>query len=78
MSDFRLSPFEMKMLMHHACTSEPFETRATSELVADSLKHLHSSGLIDRTDFPAATDKGRAWLDRALSTPLPVQEWVWR
>jgi hypothetical protein len=77
MTDFSLSPFEMKMLLHHACSPEPFETRATADLVSQSLAHLHGAGLIDRVDFPSATDKGRAWIAKALSTPLPVQEWIW-
>lgn len=77
MSEFRLTPLEMEMLLHFYCRPTPFETPANADLVSQSLRRLHDAGLIDRMDFPSTTDKGRAWVERALSTPLPVQKWVW-
>jgi len=78
MSDFSLSPFEMKMLMHYHCSPEAFDGgTATSELVRSCHVKLVAHELLCRGEEYQITERGRAWLDRALSTPLPVQKWVW-
>ena len=45
-----------------------------SEAGKSAKKDLRELELTDQTN--RITDKGRAWLDRALATPLPVQKWV--
>lgn len=37
---------------------------------------LRNKGLIDREDFPAITDKGRAHVEALLNAPLPEQRWI--
>jgi hypothetical protein len=82
MSEFSVTPFEMKMLIHYACSPGPFESPATRELVDSAHHMLWMANLLDiEAEDRAAvkiTSRGRAWLERALSTPLPSQEkWVW-
>ena len=82
MSEFSVTPFEMKMLIHYACSPGPFESPATRELVESAHRNLWTVDLIDIVAEDRAvakiTSRGRAWLERALSTPLPSeQKWVW-
>lgn len=77
MSEFHLSPFDLRVLIHYLGTSEPFPSRASPSLVEDSIAHLCRAGLIASKDCPAVTEMGRAWIDKACTTPLPVQKWVW-
>lgn len=43
----------------------------------EARRWLFGQGLIDALEgSPAITKKGKAWVERALSTPLPIQTWV--
>jgi hypothetical protein len=79
MSEFGLTPFEMKMLLHyHACPGL-YTSRATPELMAESHRRLVDAKLIHESTPPhyAITERGIYWVEKALSTPLPVRRWVW-
>lgn len=80
MSTFSLSPFEMGVLMHYARRSgEPFESNAAEHLTRETHCNLSHYGLLFTSSGGVRyeiTDRGLAWLDMALSTPLPVQKWV--
>ena len=39
-------------------------------------REMSEMGLIYGHNLPRITEKGKAWLDKALSTPMPVQKWV--
>lgn len=85
MSDFRVTPFEMEMLLyyarfgsdggdHYKCVSA-----ATQCLLERTHDHLKQAGLIWTASGGVrwgVTEKGQAWIDMALSTPLPIQKWV--
>src|SRR5689334_11400944 len=81
MSAFSLSPFEMKVLLHYHVSPLAFRSNATQELVNTSHMTLTNAGLLNYgMNTPHGyeiSEKGRSWLHRALSTPLPVQKWVW-
>jgi hypothetical protein len=77
-----MTPLALEMLVY-------FCTRAVPE--ADPFPNIHlnpqqeivrwmeDAGVIRQSghkDKPIATDKGRAWLDMILETPMPVQQWI--
>lgn len=43
----------------------------------EARKWLYLNGIIDSGDFPTITDKGRSWIERMMSTPMPTQKWVY-
>lgn len=75
------TPLHLEILLHALVQGTPFPR--SSEGITEYRDHLVLAGLIElETDTDVAmtfviTDKGRAWLDRALSTPLPTMKWVW-
>lgn len=78
-----LSPNEMKILLAAFRTPEPIwvgaqpgtatvsQTRAIAHLVAEDLVIPVVTGQCQ------ITERGRAWVERALATPLPHQQTVW-
>ena len=85
MSDFRVTPLEMEMMLyyarfgsdggdHYKCVSP-----ATLSLLEDTHDMLKQAGLIWTASGGVrwgVTEKGRTWIDMALSTPLPIQKWA--
>lgn len=77
MNDFRLTPFELHILLHYLGSAEPFRSSADPELVRMSITNLADYGFFDRIVLPAPTEMARAWITKACATPLPVKKWVW-
>lgn len=72
---FSLTPFEMKALLDIWAES-PWGSNACKALREETMRKLIEAGLIEMRGFDnVITDKGRAWVYRVLSTPLPVQRW---
>jgi hypothetical protein len=70
------SPHDINVMLHHYCVKSKWPYGATDAYKA-SLEHLHHYGLIDRADeFSAPTDKGRAFIELILNTPVPVAKFV--
>lgn len=83
--EFRLTPFEMEAMLYYARFGsdggESYQSvsPATHALVEQTHDLLKENGLLWTASGGlrwGITEKGRAWIDMALSTPLPVQKWV--
>lgn len=75
---FKLTPNELRVLLGYVINISISTARV------DDIPHrnqLERYGLVAKVESPQCnyviTDKGMAWLDRALSTPMPVCRWVW-
>lgn len=76
MSEGRIwTPYEIKLLLHLHTTPEPWPLAHTDHY-RSTMSRFESIGLIDRTDFPAVTWKGKALVDMWCSQPHPVAIWV--
>lgn len=71
-----MTPLHLEILMHHYVSPTPF--RATGEVIAQYTQNLIDMGLLRcETHCILTTDKGKAWFERVLNTPMPTQKWVW-
>jgi len=72
----RLTPLHLKLLIHAYVHPEPWPYQ--NETVAEYLRHLESSGLIEpchNTDYYVCTDIGKAHMEQLLTLPFPTQGW---
>lgn len=71
------SPHDIEVLLflHYSPSNTPWRNGDTPAW-RDSKATLHRLGLIDRTDFPCVTDKGRALIDMWCAQPVPVAVYV--
>jgi len=80
-----MTPLALEMLLWF-CTrtaeAGPFPNLKTHEPQKEIRNWMLADGIIEPWDFFSrepiyrATDKGRAWLDMILATPMPEQKWV--
>lgn len=73
-----LTPLHLEIIMHHYISRSPF--RNDTEAIRSYRQYWIEEGCIEPLDGNQAygvTDKGVAWIEKALSTPMPVQKWVW-
>jgi hypothetical protein len=73
-----MSPFHLEILMHYLVSPAPFRT--DNQTFREYRQYWIETGCIEAGKSSGeycVTDKGRAWMDKALSTPMPVQKWVW-
>jgi hypothetical protein len=70
-----VTPFEIEIILHHYASRGAFP-RMLAPLYEPTVAHLVDIGLLDREDFPAVTDKGRAYVSMLLATPLPTPAWI--
>mgnify|MGYP001171530968 CR=1 FL=1 len=73
-----LTPLHIKILLHYYVTFEPFSP--DTETFRSYREFWIASGCLEYEggDTPyVVTGKGKAWLERVLSTPMPTQKWVW-
>lgn len=71
------SPHDIEVLLFLHCrpSNTPWPNGDTPAW-RGSKEKLHRYDLIDRTDFPSVTDKGRALIDMWCSQPVPVAMFV--
>ena len=69
------TPNNLDILLHYHCSSAQHE-RFDAPAVQEGIAYLVQQGLLDRADFPAVTDKGRAYIEHILAVPFPEQAWV--
>ncbi len=71
-----VSPLTMKIALLCYYGGSPVEIAEQwgSAPGIEARRWLYEQGVIDRDGY--ITDKGRAWIERALSTPMPRQAWV--
>jgi hypothetical protein len=71
-----MTPFHLEILLHYSYSNQPFE-RATASAHDEVARDLVKLGVLEVCgDGYQGNDKGRAWVDFMLKTPLPVQKWV--
>lgn len=74
----KLTPLHLEILIHHFVSPEPFSRNSeTSRSYSDELIEL---GLLETgasTGIFCITDKGKAWLEHVLETPMPTMKWTW-
>lgn len=65
---------DLEILLWFRTRGGDFERRKTPA-VEESITRLQKEGMLNRTDFPAITPKGDAFMDHILNIPFPVQRW---
>ncbi len=79
MSEFRLTAGAMQMLLHYYTSPEPFRGRGNVRFDEECHNILNDCDLIFTASGGARweiADKGRAYVEMVLETPLPVQKWA--
>ncbi|WP_226623101.1 winged helix-turn-helix domain-containing protein [Brucella anthropi] len=68
-----MTPYMLEILMHHHCSRSAF-SRETAPAYKSTVDELVKLGLLERIEFGfvQSTERGRAYLDMVLATPLPV------
>lgn len=78
-SSHLLTPEELRVLLEYHIRGGLGMTTDVS--IVGHRQRLIEYGFLARIAFGhqvyTVTEKGRVWLDRALSTPMPVCRWVW-
>ena len=73
-----LTPLHVEIIMHHYISPGSF--RADTETIRSYRQYWIEEGCIEynggETTY-VVTDKGKAWIEKILSTPMPTQKWVW-
>lgn len=74
----KLTPLHLEILLHHFVSTVAF--RHDNECVQNARNDLMTLELLDSYEasgFFLVTDKGKAWLEHVLATPMPTHKWVW-
>ena len=80
-SSHLLTPDELRVLLEYHIRGGLGMTMDVS--IMGHRQRLIEYGFLTRVDsgtgqqMYTVTEKGRVWLDRVLSTPMPVCRWVW-
>jgi hypothetical protein len=75
-----MSPSDLEVLIHcHAIAG--IHPRADAPAVRDVLERFRSNDIIeecsgDRRGEFYTTERGKAWLEMILRTPMPVEAWI--
>lgn len=76
-----MSPLKLTILLHYYASSEDFDPGNPN--ISMFLNELFNEGLLDESvkddnideTYHYLTDKGRAYIDYILATPLPTMKW---
>lgn len=68
------SPSNLELLLHCYYSTEAHPRRG-APAVEEGIEYLQRHGMIDRADFPRATEKAEAFIKHLLAVPFPVQRW---
>lgn len=77
-----MSPLALDILVWYSTRAaaagsfENFDMQPQQEIITYFVAQGILTPDIDVPDFYRPTDKGRAWLDMILDTPMPVQQWL--
>jgi hypothetical protein len=75
-----MSPSDLEVLVHcHACVG--VHPRIDAPAVRDAIERFRSADIIEECSHPRrgefyTTDKGKAWLEIILRTPMPTKAWI--
>lgn len=74
----KLTPIHLEILIHHFVSPEPFSRN--SDTIQEYHNDLLGLELLETgasTGIFCVTDKGKAWLEHILETPMPTMKWTW-
>lgn len=78
-----MTPYDLKLLLHIYVTPINFEHAGTEHYEGVIQDFLMRGIIKQETEFSyhnehgyALTEKGKAWLEMILSTPVPVNRWI--
>jgi hypothetical protein len=75
-----MSPSDLEVLVYcHARVG--VHPRIDAPAVRDAIERFRSAGIIEEYSYPKhrefyTTDKGVAWLEMILRTPMPIEAWI--
>jgi DNA-binding PadR family transcriptional regulator len=75
-----MSPSDLEVLIHcHAVAG--VHPRFDAPAVRDAIYRFRSDGIIEEHSLPCrnefyTTEKGKAWLEMILRTPMPTEAWI--
>lgn len=78
-----MSPFQIKIMLHHYCTtSQPYDGEESATAVASTIQELVKDEMLlfsfpENTSNYKITEKGKAYVEKLMSIPLPVETTVW-
>jgi len=67
---------DLEVLFHYRCCPTVAWPYGETPAHGTTVSKLVEAGLMDRADFPAVTERGLAFIDMLLATPVPVQKFV--
>lgn len=72
-----MSPAHLKVLLHIYTTNQK-HAAADESWFKDLIGQWERSGIVSQKDDGRldCTEKGNAWVDSILATPLPIQMWL--
>lgn len=71
-STMKLTPLHLEILSHHLNKEDGNIQICTNELTNLGLLEFDNA-----SGFYSITDKGKAWLEHVLETPMPTMKWTW-
>lgn len=72
-----MTPLQMDMILKAGSRTLTHAEIAPTEMHKDQLTPLIAQGLVEGLNgYILLTSRGKAFLERVLDTPLPVQAWV--
>lgn len=71
-----LSPGAIAVFIHHAICGDPYHGPGNYDFYKGALERLRELDLLTSGDSIDATERGHAFLNFIMATPLPVQRWV--
>lgn len=72
-----LTPLELEILLHYYSSSDEFKTE--SRKTDDAIMRFIYDDIIEpltETSPERLTNKGKAWVELVLNTPMPQQVWL--
>lgn len=67
-----MTPYMLEILFHHHCSRAPFP-RENAPAYTETVDELVLLGVLERIEFGfiQSTDRGKAYIEMILTTPLP-------
>jgi len=73
----KMTPCMLEVFLHYYVSPAPHE-RFSAPAVQESICFFLNNGLFEHRDsnIYGVTEKGKAWIDAVLATPLPIAKWI--